>query len=659
MIKTNFTKMLVMRHYLVSKDALPDKTTQAYLNAFLLSNFGIVVDKPHLLTKAMLEDIQEVYKLNVPSSFYNNPQDTKYFSRGELLVEQLVSYFLVETGTGIYDRVELFKKDLPEYVVGDEIKLRQFTILLESEVDSILEDIATSLCAYTRPFSLEEVEDFKLLYTNGYVHDDVYIGCKDNIISLLDFNIKLARFLDRKDLVKLSIKYVGEMKSGVQKGLKALGSEKSFILRNALSNVRYCPLSKKQAKYYNKLVQVFGGKYVEADSPYKHALKALRDGSVLGAAEIYASSGSLLERNLRMLLSRANPQEALEIMNLIKAKNPMVLFQLVSSLNEEGIAPRTFTFTKNNLVKKHVETEYETKWRKSRLNEATSKFLHDACLAKIWKYYEGLESLGKVYISDAFYKLGVPSNTSANGKGIDVLPTGSRLPIHGSAIRTFVTWKNVWDIDASITLIKNDGTKEYMYFGNYSQKRYDNDLLFSGDNRNSSGTEYYDIKLENMKNRGFKYIIFSFHGFGGSLNEGETVCGYQNKDNLNTRAWDSKNIEFQMNIHGDTHACLGFAIDLTTNEMVILNLMVNDDNIVISKGNSDNVTKYLDSSFLEINMGDIIAHRGIKVATPEEADIVFDDNYFPDAYEGQPVEEIQKVVHTYDLEKLVSLANGK
>ena len=659
MIKTDFAKMLVERHYLVSMPTtnVEDKTNVAYLNAFLLSNFGIVVDKPHLLTKDMVKDIQKLFKLNVPSSFYANPQDTKYFTRGELLIEQLVSYFLVETGTGIYDRVEIFKKDLPEYVVGDEIKLRQFTIIAEDEMVSVLEEIAKSLCAYTRPFSLEEVEEFKLLYKHGYIHDDVNIGCKDNIISLLEFDPKLSKFLDRKDLVKLSIAYVGEAKVGVQKGLKALGPEKSFIIRNALSQVRYCPLSKKQAKYYNKLVQVFGGDYVDANSPHKYAVQALKGGNVLGAAEIYASNGSLLERNLRMLLSRANPQEALEIMNLIKAKNPMVLFQLVSSLKEDGIAPRTFTFTKNNLVKKHVETEYETKWRKSRLNASTTKFLHEACLSKIWKFYESLPTLGKVYISDAFYKLGVPSNTSANGKGIDVLPTGSRLPIHGSAIRTFVTWKNVYDIDASITLVKEDGNSEYMYFGNYSEKRYGNDLLFSGDDRSSYGTEYYDIKLKNMKDRGFKYIIFSFHGFGGRFNEGETVCGYQNKDNLNTRAWDPKNIEFQMNVHGDTRACLGFAIDLTTNEMVILNLMVDDDSRVVNSGNSDNVTKYLDPSFLEINMGDIIAHRGIVVDNPTEADIVFDDAFIPETKEdGAPS---QKAVHTYDLEKLVSLANGQ
>lgn len=659
MLKPNLIKILVMRHYLVSlyPTCKEDDTRRAYLNAYLLSNFGIVVDKPHLLSDEMIKDIQQVYKLNVPKSFYDNPQDTKYYTRGQLLMEQLVSYFLVETGTGIYDRVELFKKHLPEYVVGDEIKLRKFQILSVDEANEVLKEIATSLCAYTRPFSLEEMEDFKTLYSNGYVSDDVTIGCKDNIINMLDFDINLAKFLDKKDLVKLSIQYVGEKKVGVREQLDKLNDRQTNIIRKSLGLVRNCPLTKKQAKYYNKLVQVYGGKVVEANSPHKLAIKYFKEGNVVEAARVYSKSGSLLERNLRMLLSRANPQEALEIMNMIKVKNPMVLFQLVSSLKEEGIYPRTFSFYKNNLVKKHVETEYETKWRKSRLNESTNKFLHDACLEKVFDYYRGLPSLGKVYISDAFYRLGVPSNTSASGKGIDVLPTGSRLPIQGSAIRTFVTWKGVYDIDASITLI-GDEKKDYLYFGNYSSKPFGNDILFSGDCRGSSGTEYYDIKLERARVRGYKYLVFSFHGYNGRLDEGEIVCGYQDKTDLNTKAWDAKNIGFQFNVKGDTRACLGFAIDLTTNEMVVLNLMVDDESRVVHSGTSDDmVNKFLSPSFLEINMGDIIACRGEVVSDPCEADVVFDDSFMPEmTKDGTPA---QKVIRTFDLEKLVSISSEK
>lgn len=655
-LNQNLIKMLVLRHYLVSSGEGQDKTKIAYLNAYLLCNFGIVVDKPQLLTKEMVEAIGEIYRLNIPSSFYANPQDTKYFSRDELLVEQLVSYFLVETGTGIYDRVEIFEKDLPEYKVGDEIKLRNFEILDEPQAMEALMGIAESLCNYTRPFSLEEMDDFKALYANGYVREDANIACKDNIINMLDFDINLAKFLDKKDLVKLSIKFIGERKVGIRESLDKLDSKQVNILRKSLQLVRDCPLTKKQAKYYNKLVQVYGGTFAKPNSPHKLAIKHIKEGNVVEAAKVYARNGSLLERNLRMLLSRANPKEALEIVDMIEVKNPMVLLQLVSSLEEKGVSPRTFTFYKNNLVKKHVETEYEAKWRKSRLNESTIELLNDICVGKILDYYRGLPSLGKVYVNDAFYKLGVPSNTSASGKGIDVIPTGSRLPLKGKAIRTFVYWKGVYDIDASITLI-GDNKRKYVSYVNYNRKMYGDDLLFSGDARGSNGSEFYDIKLEEMKARGFKYLVFSFHGFIGRLNEGEVYCGYQNKDNLVTKEWDPKNIEIQFRVLGNTRACLAFAIDLTTNEMVVLNQMVEDESQVVHGGTSDAILKYLSTNFLRINMGAIIEARGSKVNTPEEADVVFDDGYIPKT--GPDGSSGQKVVHTYDLEKLVSISSGK
>ena len=45
-----------------------------------------------------------------------------------------------------------------------------------------------------------------------------------------------------------------------------------------------------------------------------------------------------------MLLSRANPEESIRIIDMIQVKNPMVLYQLVNSLEEEAGKPRTFHF---------------------------------------------------------------------------------------------------------------------------------------------------------------------------------------------------------------------------------------------------------------------------------------------------------------------------
>jgi hypothetical protein len=99
------------------------KIENAYLNAFLLSNFGIVVDKPALLSKEMVKDISDVYKLNVPKSYFANPQDTKFYTADELLIEQCISYFLAYGAEESH--VHVFDKKLPEYseILQPEMKV--------------------------------------------------------------------------------------------------------------------------------------------------------------------------------------------------------------------------------------------------------------------------------------------------------------------------------------------------------------------------------------------------------------------------------------------------------------------------------------------------------------------------------------------------------
>ena len=113
--------------------------------------------------------------------------------------------------------------------------------------------------------------------------------------------------------------------------------------------------------------------------------------------------------------------------------------------------------------------------------------------------------MGKVYVADNFYKVALPVNTSASGKGIDVPPTGTRLPITAPNIRTFVHWENAFDIDSSVVAYDEDGKViTTMNFCNYSGKYFGNDLLFSGDVTSDKGTEYFDLKLE-----GLYYLICS------------------------------------------------------------------------------------------------------------------------------------------------------
>lgn len=662
-------KILITRHYLLLDETKAETNADLnkYLNAYLLTNFGIIVDKPALLAKDMINQIDEEFHLNVPKSFYNNPQDTKYFSCEELLFEQVVSYFAYGSDLG---RIEIFKKDLPEYVVGDELKLRTFYIVIEEEVSKILSEITDAYCAYTRPFSLEEMQEFVTLFTEGF-YSGKEISCKDNIIEMLYLDKSLARFLDKKDIVKLSIHTFGDkadfkaFKSSpvVYKELKPHFDR----IASYIPYVKNCPLTKKQAKYFNKIISMSGAKISRVSndqSPDRQAIKLLSEGNVVAAADIYAANGSMLERRIKMLLSRANPQEAVEILNKLPANNPIVLYQLLTKLSEDDSKARTFTYFYDNKVRTYKETEYEAKYRKSRLNESTRKYLASICIDKIKEYYKSLPSLGNIYVADNFYKLGMPTNTSASGKGIDVLPIGSRLPCIESNIRTFVHWQDAFDIDSSLIIVDKDNNLTAEGWFSYHNQSYGSDIRFSGDITGSEGTEYFDINIDSLAAKGYKYVIQTFHGYNSRLDHGEIYAGYQNKKNLNTKAWDPKNIEMQFRVQGDSRGCIAFAIDIQKREVIILNQIIDDDGRVVRPEGFKTIEKYLQPDYLTINLGMIAECRGKVVDSPEEADIVFDDKYTAVDISESITDEAgniykpQTVIRSYELEKLVSFINN-
>ena len=249
----------------------------------------------------------------------------------------------------------------------------------------------------------------------------------------------------------------------------------------------------------------------------------------------------------------------------------------------------------------------------------------------------------------------MPVNTSASGRGIDVPATGTRLPINGTKIRSFVHWEDAFDIDSSIICRHADGKMYNMNFCNYSYKEYGNAALFSGDITGPKGTEYFDIDLEAMKKKGVETIVYTFHGYCSTLNSGEIYCGYQNKTDFETKAWDPKNIELKMHVKGEKRAYVGFAIDLNSNEIVVLNLMRDEDSRVVTAKDYEAIKAFLDPAKLELNMGLIAEWMGEVVDNPAEADVVFSDTWsWPEDFENKD----QIIIRSFNVEKLAALANA-
>jgi S-DNA-T family DNA segregation ATPase FtsK/SpoIIIE len=72
--------------------------------------------------------------------------------------------------------------------------------------------------------------------------------------------------------------------------------------------VKSCPMSKKQAKYFNKIASVCKVDHKKESnqwSPDKSAMRYLKAGEVVPAARVYAASGSMLQRRLKLGYARA------------------------------------------------------------------------------------------------------------------------------------------------------------------------------------------------------------------------------------------------------------------------------------------------------------------------------------------------------------------
>lgn len=662
---------------------------RAYYNAYALNTFGIVFTNPELASKEVIEEIIEHIPVEIPKSFYKNPQDLSLYSCSQLLLEQLVSYFIIaiqgeDNEDAMFDRVELFNKCTPITANNKDIKIRNFTIVDEITIDPILEDYGKSYAAYLRPFSFSEKLDATVLCeVDKFDLDNV--KCKDNIITLLDLNhmdqaIRLAKQLDAKDVVKYS-KY----RYGIQKNLKNSWYYEHIIndkyLELMLKNCKLIKeISKKQAKGFNALCKLFNidrhaSSELNPDCLVKALLKDGRQGNVLSAARLYAKSGALLTRNLKFLLSRASDEEVEPILNLVECKTLASLMQLKQTLNQDTDEARVFVFTRDRLTKMHKETPYETEFRKSRLLPERKALLNSVLDAKIIKYLSDLPKLGKVYISDEFKNIALPLNTSANGIGLGVLPTGSRIKIKGDFIRTFCYWYDVFDIDTSVIYKTKEGRVNAMYWGNYASKPLGNSCLCSGDARGKNGAEYIDFKLKELKEEGIKYALFTLNGYGGLLNKGKIYCGYQDKSALiteygeelinyksdsaarfddtpkylNTPVWDPKNIAFNINVISNSRYYLGFIIDVENKELITLNINMDSDNRCVDSGTMNKVMRYVNPEYLSFSMFDVAKYRATElVDKPEDADVVFDREYAAKT-------EGQKIVLPSDISTLVEL----
>ena len=339
------------------------------------------------------------------------------------------------------------------------------------------------------------------------------------------------------------------------------------------------------------------------------------------------------------------------------SQNIIVLLQLLLKYNfyKDSKEPRVFTFTKYNMQRVHRETPDECVRRKTHLNELTTSMIAIKIRQEIENVLKG--KLGKVYIDPEMnrYALPIQNNTSQGGFG--VLATGSRLPIpEGKKLRAFTYWENVNDIDISCFGIDEDGNQTEFSWRNMARRQSDA-ITFSGDCTRGyyGGSEYFDIDLDVVKKLypKMRYMIFANNVYSG-INFSKCYCtaGYMIRDILDSgEIYEPKTVESSYRIDCESTYAYLFGIDLTTREMVWLNVAREGNTRVAGTTEFDFLIKHFYATKC-INMQSYFETMASEIVDdPLEADVVVTNKVI----EG--IKEDTEVIREYDFDKMLKYLN--
>ena len=397
----------------------------------------------------------------------------------------------------------------------------------------------------------------------------------------------------------------------------------------------------------------------ENNSVYSSFEKSMNDGNIPAAIDVLKSgkgSGALL-RNLDYIVSRCKTEDEIQsVLENMSSANVMILVQLLIKYSSKSIIKnrRTFSFTKFEKMKVHIETAKEAKKRKTILSDAQTEILR----VHIKKQLEHTlkNRLGKVYIDENMKTMALPVQETASSSGLGVLAKGSRLHIEDcKKIRAFTYWEKVDDIDLSCFGITDEGKKIEFSWRTMAGKQ-SKAITYSGDQTSgyNGGSEYFDIVFEDFKNiyPDVKYIIFCDNVFS-SLNFCDCFCkaGYMLRDIEDSgQVFEPKTVASSFNVNADSRFAYLFGIDLIKNDFIWLN---------IKRDSSENVAGETPLAFLVdyffmtdvINVKSFFEMMAAEIVTdPQMADIVVSDTY-----DASKINEGCKLIRSYDFEKMTAL----
>ena len=675
------------KDYLFSNNVLvspgksePVKALEALIGLASVVNVRITSGQ-ELAHPEMVEEIAYYYGENVPLPFYKGfPDSVRELSRDQLLADQFIHY-LTTYGFNMFEEAghSVFETYLERAAFIEHTEPLEFRIVTEEEGAELIREIVGNLLKSTRPLS-----DLQYDLVSVYLHDEdpevETCASKNTAIRLLmDLRrLKYARFMLMSDVMKL----VDEMNFRIYentnlKKLNFRNQDRKFItavmdelFREGRCDIRTC--CEKKALWNGLLhhihyqpkddhaayfVSVMRGK--ENLSVYSDFEKAMAERNIDSAVRILkeGKGQSMVLRSLNYILSRCHtPEETEAVFSELTSDNVPVLIQLLLNFADYNTSktPRTFSFTKYNMMRIHKETEEEISKRKSFIEKEQAQTVYQKIRENLKRTLH--DRLDKVYIDPEMERMALPLQENTSQGGVGVLAKGSRLPIpEGKKIRAFTYWEKVNDIDLSVFGLDEEGRQTEFSW----RTMYDNQsdaITYSGDETSgyNGGSEYFDIDVEAFKKKHpqIKQLVFCNNVYSGS-NFSKCFCkaGYMVRDVFDSgEIFELKTVQSSYRINCESTFAYLFGIDLESREFIWLNMSRTGSRTVAGTSSMDFLLRYFSMTSV-INMRSFFEMMAKEVVSdPEQADVIVSDK----TYKGT---EEKEIIRSTDFDKVLALMN--
>lgn len=679
-MNTLFIDFLFSKHLLVNTAGQKNMSFETLFSLANLFNIRIVSGQG-LAEPEMLHVAERCIGRQVPAPFYKGfPQSVRDLSPDALLFDQLLHYYQTyvsgdfsEAGTSLLE--ETFER----LAFREKTEIKDFYIITEEEAACQLATSVNDLLAGTRPLS-ESQYTLVLEYIREYHHEIPHCASKDTAVQLLldTRDPAYAAFLQMSDVIRIldHLSYANYGNENLKK-LNLRNQDRKFlteiintIFKEGQCNIADCFEKKKiwngllhhiHYQPINETAKLFvdGIRGNENLSVYSAFEKHMQQGEIREAVLALRKgkgSGALL-RKLTYILSRCETEDDVYfVLRNLKTDNPLILIQLIMDYSAEKPAnlPRTFKFTKHNLLRVHKETNREFSHRQSLVSDTVRQMVPPILWENLEKIYHG--RLGKVYIAPGMDRIAVPLQETTSSSGFGVLPRGSRIPIKaGRKVRCFTYWEKVNDIDLSVIAITKDNRQlEFSWRSMWG--RQSSAVTYSGDQTSgyNGGSEYFDVDLEAFMAEypEAEYLVFCNNVYS-EVPFSRCLCkaGYMDRDALESgEVFEPKTVATSFKITCDSIFAYLFGIDLQMKELVWLNVSRDSNARVAGTTSLDFLKEYFHASQL-INVHKLFAMLATEVVEkPEAADVIVSD-------EEISTREGVEVIRSYDTERILALMN--